>query len=63
MKYWCILNLFDVKFDIVLVFWWYEFFYLFLVKVVGKKDKFLDVERDLEKLCKFVCGVNIMKNG
>lgn len=32
-------------------------------KAAGKKDKFLEAERDPEKLCKFVCGANIMKNG
>lgn len=36
---------------------------MFLAKAAGKKDKFLDAETDPVKLCKFVCGANIMKNG
>jgi large subunit ribosomal protein L54 len=34
------------------------------VKALSQKvDKFLDAEKDPEKLCKYVCGANIMKTG
>ncbi|XP_061174753.1 large ribosomal subunit protein mL54-like [Saccostrea echinata] len=34
------------------------------VKGLAKKvDKFLDAEKDPEKLCKYVCGANIMNKG
>ena len=39
------------------------FILTFLVKSMGKKDKFMDAEKDPEKLCNYVCGLNIMKNG